>query len=111
MVGWSSETLTHQSSNTDIHTFSWIFHVLGVRKIGESLRTQKHKIQFAIRERQGDKESPKDCSYLKSCEPLDTCPRGDCSYLKSCEPLDTCPRAPFYRETKGLFTFRKYSRI
>jgi hypothetical protein len=32
-----------------------------------------------------DRESPKDCSRLKSCE---------CFY--------TCPRAPFYRETKGL---------
>jgi hypothetical protein len=33
----------------------------------------------------GDKESPKDCSSLKSCE-----------------SLYTCPRAPFYREKKGL---------
>jgi hypothetical protein len=33
----------------------------------------------------GDKESPKDCSSLKSCE-----------------SLYTCPHAPFYRETKGL---------
>jgi hypothetical protein len=33
----------------------------------------------------GDKESPKDCSHLKSCE-----------------SFYTCPRAPFYRETKGL---------
>jgi hypothetical protein len=33
----------------------------------------------------GDKESPKDCSSLKSCE-----------------SFYTCPRAPFYRETKGL---------
>jgi hypothetical protein len=33
----------------------------------------------------GDKESPKDCSRLKSCE---------CFYM--------CPRAPFYREMKGL---------
>jgi hypothetical protein len=33
----------------------------------------------------GDKESPKDCSNLKSYE-----------------SLYTCPRAPFYRETKGL---------
>jgi hypothetical protein len=33
----------------------------------------------------GDKESPKDCSCLKSCE-----------------SFYTCPRTPFYRETKGL---------
>jgi hypothetical protein len=33
----------------------------------------------------GDKESPKDCSSLKSCV-----------------SFYTCPRAPFYRETKGL---------
>jgi hypothetical protein len=33
----------------------------------------------------GDKESPKDCSSLKSCESFYTCPGG-----------------PFYRETKGL---------
>jgi hypothetical protein len=32
-----------------------------------------------------DKESPKNCSYLKSCE----------------SPY-TCPHAPFYKETKGL---------
>jgi hypothetical protein len=32
----------------------------------------------------GDKESPKDCSNIKSC---------DRAY--------TCPRAPFYREMKG----------
>jgi hypothetical protein len=33
----------------------------------------------------GDKESPKDCSHLKSCV-----------------SFYTCPRAPFYRETKEL---------
>jgi hypothetical protein len=33
----------------------------------------------------GDKESPKDCLSLKSCE-----------------SFYTCPRAPFYREMKGL---------
>jgi hypothetical protein len=26
----------------------------------------------------------------------------DCSCIKSCESLYTCPRAPFYREMKGL---------
>jgi hypothetical protein len=62
----------------------------GIRK-HKNIGTQEHKIQRAIRERWGDKECPKDCSCLKSCE-----------------PLYTCPRAPFYRETNGLFTFRKY---
>jgi hypothetical protein len=38
-----------------------------------------------INDARGDKESPKDCSSLKSCE-----------------SLYTCPRAPFYREMKGL---------
>jgi hypothetical protein len=46
---------------------------------------KNYEIQRAIHERQGDKESPKVCSCLKSCEPLYTC---------SC--------APFYMETKGL---------
>jgi hypothetical protein len=35
--------------------------------------------------RRGDKESPKDCTRLKRCE-----------YLY------TCPHTPFHRETKGL---------
>jgi hypothetical protein len=71
--------------------------MLGVRKIGGNPRTPEHKnneIQRAIRERQRDKESPKDCSRLKSCE-----------------PFYTCPCAPFYKETKGFFTFRDYPRI
>jgi hypothetical protein len=39
----------------------------------------------AIHERQGDKESPKACTRLKSCEP----------------PLHV-PSCPFYKETKRL---------
>jgi hypothetical protein len=35
--------------------------------------------------KRGDKDSPKVCVHLKSCE-----------------PLYTCPRTPFYREAKGL---------
>jgi hypothetical protein len=45
-------------------------------EIGGNPQTQEHKnnkIPLAIRERQGDKESPKDCSRLKSCESLHTC--------------------------------------
>jgi hypothetical protein len=42
---------------------------------------QEHK----SREELGDKESPKACTHLKSCE-----------------SFYTCPRAPFYRETKWL---------
>jgi hypothetical protein len=38
----------------------------------------------------GEKESPKACTHLKSCE-----------------SFYTCPRAPFYRKTKGLFTSRE----
>jgi hypothetical protein len=38
--------------------------------------------------KRGDRESPKACTRLKSCE-----------------SLYTCPRAPFYRETKGLLHF------
>jgi hypothetical protein len=52
-------------------------------------RVQEYKVHErssldTIPER-GDKESPKVCSRLKSCESF---------YM--------CPRAPFYRETKGL---------
>jgi hypothetical protein len=39
-------------------------------------------------EERGDKESPKACARLKSCE-----------------SLYTCPRVPFYRKTNGLFHF------
>jgi hypothetical protein len=50
---------------------------------------QEHKSRKEL----GDKESPKACTRLKSCE-----------------SLYTCPRAPFYRETKGLL-HSKYPRI
>jgi hypothetical protein len=67
----------------------------GVQKIGGSeRRSSEHKSHKSRKLRKGDKESPKVCTHLKSCEPLYTC---------------LC--APFYRETKGLFTFRKYPRI
>jgi hypothetical protein len=55
-------------------------------KIPEYRRREWTNVQVNVtNDVRGDKESPKDCSYLKSCE---------CFY--------TCPRAPFYRETKGL---------
>jgi hypothetical protein len=78
---------------------SWTHRVVPPHKIivggsEKSVGVPEHKIELAIRERQGDKESPKDSSRLKSCE-----------------PLYTCPCAPFYREMKGLFTFRDYPRI
>jgi hypothetical protein len=62
----------------------------GVSKIGWGPRTKRvmnkiHEWERTSYERRGDKESPKACACLKSCE-----------------PLYTCPRAPFYRETKGL---------
>jgi hypothetical protein len=56
--------------------------------VGGSEGVPEHKSyesKYAIHERQGNKESPKARTRLKSCE-----------------PLYTCPRAPFYWETKGL---------
>jgi hypothetical protein len=55
--------------------------VIPEHKRGEYVNVQ---VRNTVDER-GDKESPKDCSCIKSCE-----------------SLYTCPRAPFYRETKGL---------
>jgi hypothetical protein len=49
---------------------------------------QNHEQECTSHEEWGDKESPKACARLKSCESL---------YM--------CPRAPFYRETKGLLHF------
>jgi hypothetical protein len=59
-------------------------------------RIPKHMVleQESQELRKGDKESPK----ARTC-------------LKSCEHLYTCPRTPFYRETNGLFTSRKYPQI
>jgi hypothetical protein len=55
-------------------------------RIPEHERKENRHIQFKYTDdAKGDKESPKDCSSLKSYE---------CFY--------TCPRAPFYREMKGL---------
>jgi hypothetical protein len=65
-------------------------YVLGVSenpdKIPEHRRREYTNVQvWNIVHERGDKESPKDCSCIKSCE-----------------SLYTCPRVPFYRETKGL---------
>jgi hypothetical protein len=57
----------------------------GVQKSEGVPELESYERGCTIHERQGDKESPKVCTHLKSCE-----------------PLYTCPRAPFYRETKGL---------
>jgi hypothetical protein len=56
---------------------------VGGLKIGRAPEHKSNKRRCAIHERQGDQESPKVCTRLKSCEPL---------YM--------CPHAPFYRETK-----------
>jgi hypothetical protein len=64
----------------------------GIRRLGRDPRTQEYnntectnvQVWNTIHERV-DKESPKDCSRLKSCE-----------------SLYTCPRTLFYKETKGL---------
>jgi hypothetical protein len=47
--------------------------MLGVRKSDEvpEHKSQEHKSQEL---RKGDKESPKACARLKSCEPFYTCP-------------------------------------
>jgi hypothetical protein len=76
--------------------------MLGGPKIGWSPNTrvtkQERKQVNTSREGWGDKESPKACARLKSCE-----------------SLYTCSRAPFYRETKGLLhseitlEFKEYS--
>jgi hypothetical protein len=55
-------------------------------KIPEHNRGKYANVQVrGIDDATGHKESPKDCSCLKSCDPF---------YM--------CPRAPFYREMKGL---------
>jgi hypothetical protein len=58
---------------------------LGVRKSEGVPEHENLERRHTIHKRRGDKESPKVCTRLKSCE-----------------SLYTCPRAPFYRETKGL---------
>jgi hypothetical protein len=58
---------------------------VGVEKLVGVPEHKNYEIQHTIHERQGDKESPKARTHLKSCE-----------------PLYTCPCAPFYRKTKGL---------
>jgi hypothetical protein len=62
----------------------------GVSENPDKIPEHKRKVYANVQVRstddvRGDKESPKDCSCLKSCE-----------------SFYTCPRAPFYRETKGL---------
>jgi hypothetical protein len=55
-------------------------------KIPEHRRRVYANVQvWSTDDPRGDKESPKDCSCLKSCE-----------------FFYTCPRTPFYRETKRL---------
>jgi hypothetical protein len=63
-------------------------NVGGSEKSEGGPKHKNYEVKCAIYERQGDKESPKVRTHLKSCE-----------------PLYTCPRAPFYRETKGLLHF------
>jgi hypothetical protein len=64
--------------------------MLGVSENPDKIPEHKRKVYVNVQVRstddaRGDKESPKDCSCLKSCE-----------------PFYTCPRASFSRETKGL---------
>jgi hypothetical protein len=96
--------LTHNNFNDNIPAGIGKCSALRVLKAGvggseksdeipehKSIGTMRFNIQLA---KDRETESPKDCSRLKSCE-----------------PLYTCPCAPFYRETKRLFTFRNYPRI
>jgi hypothetical protein len=57
----------------------------GVRKSEGVTKHKSREQKHTSHERQGDKESLKACTRLKSCGSL---------YM--------CPRAPYYRETKGL---------
>jgi hypothetical protein len=60
-------------------------------KFLEHRRIECENVQVKIsNDARGDKESPNDCSHLKSCE-----------------SFYTCLRAPFYRETKGLLHSEK----
>jgi hypothetical protein len=52
------------------------YPLLGVQKWEGVPEHESFKSKCAIHERQGDKESPKVCTHLKSCEPLYTCPRA-----------------------------------
>jgi hypothetical protein len=55
-------------------------------RIPEHERKENRHVQFKYtHEAKGDKESPKNCSSLNSCE-----------------SFYTYPHAPFYMETKGL---------
>jgi hypothetical protein len=69
-------------------------YLLGVQKSEGVPEHKSYESKYAIYERQGDKESPKACTHLKSCEPL---------YM--------CPRAPFYRDTKGILHSRLPSNL
>jgi hypothetical protein len=51
-------------------------NVGGVRKSEGVPEHENHKWKHTIHERRGDKESPKVCTRLKSCEPLYMCPRA-----------------------------------
>jgi hypothetical protein len=59
--------------------------MLGVQKLDGVPEHKSRERECTSLERRGDKESPKACTHLKSCE-----------------SLYTCPRTPFYRKTKGL---------
>jgi hypothetical protein len=65
-----------------------VLELLGIQKLDEVPEHRWEEIQEQTQENAQelrDRESPKDCILLKSCE-----------------PLYTCPRSPFYREAKGL---------
>jgi hypothetical protein len=60
-------------------------NVVGSKNRMESPNTRFQNVCTKVTKKAGDKESPKACTRLKSCESL---------YM--------CHQAPFYRETNGL---------
>jgi hypothetical protein len=64
-----------------------------IRMTPPNTSSRKVKTFMYTDDAEGDQESPRDCSHLKSCE---------CFY--------TCPRTPFYREMKGLLHFENTPR-
>jgi hypothetical protein len=72
-------------SNMSLDAMALCWGCPKIRMRSPNTRERKMSTFKSTDDAAGDKESPKDCSSLKSCE-----------------SFSTCPRAPFYRETKGL---------
>jgi hypothetical protein len=92
LLSFFSPSILHTNINHKWHCIRQPIRLLmcsvGGPKIGRGPRTQDSGMDARKQNERGDKESPKVCTRLKSCE-----------------SLYTCPRAPFYKETKGLLHF------